>query len=159
VVSSLNDPDLSASCSGVSGNCADAWGLRILNSQNILIYGAGIYSFFDGYSTCEYLQPEPRKFAFSVKYTDRQLQLLLTACSTFAAGESCQSRIVSLEGNISNVNLYNLNTIGSQSMLNRDGNELAYYADNENVFPSCIAVFKSEGETAAATELAPGELR
>ena len=30
---------------------ADAWGLRIVDSTNILIYGAGLYSFFNNYST------------------------------------------------------------------------------------------------------------
>jgi len=37
----------------VSGNCPAAWGLRVLNSNNILIYGAGLYSFFSNYDTCK----------------------------------------------------------------------------------------------------------
>ncbi|KAK3945668.1 hypothetical protein QBC46DRAFT_430298 [Diplogelasinospora grovesii] len=115
-VTSLNDPNFSTSCTGVSGNCAEAWGLRVVNSNNILVYGAGLYSFFNNYST---------------------------SCSTFTAGENCQSRIASIEGTTSNVNIYNLNTIGSQSMLNRDGAQVAYYNDNVNVFPSCVAVYKS----------------
>ncbi|KAF3026364.1 hypothetical protein E8E14_007598 [Neopestalotiopsis sp. 37M] len=53
------------------------------------------------------------------------------------------SRIVSLEGNISNVNIYNLNTIGSLSMINRDGTSLASWQDNVNTFAANIAVFKS----------------
>ncbi len=116
VVASLNDPDFASSCSGVSGNCAAAWALRVINSNNILVYGAGTYSFFSDYST---------------------------TCSTFATGQSCQARINSLEGNISNVNIYNLNTIGSVSMLNRNGQQVAYFNDNVNVFPSCVAVYKS----------------
>ena len=116
VVSSLNDPDFSSSCNGVGGNCAMAWGLRVIGSTDILVYGAGTYSFFNNYST---------------------------SCSTFTAGQSCQSRIVSIEGGVSNVNIYNLNTIGSQSMLNRDGAQVAYYNDNVNVYPSCVAVYKS----------------
>jgi glucan 1,3-beta-glucosidase len=109
VVSSLNDPNFASSCSGVSGNCAAAWGLRIINSNNIVVYGAGLYSFFSDYST---------------------------SCSTFLAGESCQSRIASMEGTISNVRIYNLNTIGAQSMLNRDGAQVAYYNDNVNTYAS-----------------------
>lgn len=116
VVSSLNDPNFSTSCSGVSGNCAAAWGLRIINSNNIVVYGAGLYSFFSDYST---------------------------DCSTFSAGESCQSRIASLEGTISNIRIYNLNTIGAQSMLNRDGTQVAYYNDNVNTFASNVAVYLS----------------
>lgn len=53
----LNDPDFGASCSGVAGNCAAAWGLRIINSQGFYVYGAGHYSFFSNYDTCEYLSP------------------------------------------------------------------------------------------------------
>ena len=29
--------------------CKDAWGLRIINSKNVLIYGTGLYSFFNDY--------------------------------------------------------------------------------------------------------------
>ncbi|KAK3381661.1 pectate lyase superfamily protein-domain-containing protein [Podospora didyma] len=116
-VASLNDPDFSASCAGVAGNCAAAWGLRVINSKNILVYGAGLYSFFSNYST---------------------------TCSTFDAGQTCQARITSIEGpGSSNVNIYNLNTIGARSMLNRDGAQIAWYNDNVNVFPSCVAVYKS----------------
>ena len=45
------DPDFS-SCNGDAG-CEKAWGLRIFASSDILVYGAGLYSFFDNYSqTC-----------------------------------------------------------------------------------------------------------
>ncbi|KAK0327045.1 hypothetical protein LTR82_001807 [Friedmanniomyces endolithicus] len=30
--------------------CKDAWGLRIVDSQGVLIYGTGFYSFFNGYT-------------------------------------------------------------------------------------------------------------
>ena len=46
-----NDPDFVAACAGKTGNCADGWGLRIIDSSNILGYGVGLYSFFDNYST------------------------------------------------------------------------------------------------------------
>ena len=37
--------------------CNEAWALRILNSTNILIYGAGFYSFFSDFSlTCNPLE-------------------------------------------------------------------------------------------------------
>ena len=49
------DPDFS-SCNGDAG-CEKAWGLRVFASTDILIYGAGFYSFFDNYDqTC--LGPE-----------------------------------------------------------------------------------------------------
>jgi glucan 1,3-beta-glucosidase len=40
-----NDPDYS-NC-GPDPTCKAAWALRILNTTNILIYGAGFYNFFD----------------------------------------------------------------------------------------------------------------
>lgn len=114
---SLNDPDFVASCAGKPGNCADGWGLRVIDSQRILIYGAGLYSFFSNYST---------------------------TCSNAGNGETCQSRIFSLEGaQLENVDVYNLNTIGATSMIDRDGKSLASYADNINSFPDTIALFKS----------------
>ncbi|GAB1316002.1 hypothetical protein MFIFM68171_06212 [Madurella fahalii] len=115
-VAALNDPDFRASCAGVQGNCAAAWGLRVINSRDVLVYGAGLYSFFDNYST---------------------------ACSTFAAGQTCQQRITSVEGPAVNVNIYNLNTIGTREMINRDGALVAWFADNVNTFASNVAVYKS----------------
>lgn len=53
-LTSWADPNFAVSCAGVNGNCADGWGLRVVASQNILIYGAGLYSFFDNYSLCKF---------------------------------------------------------------------------------------------------------
>ncbi|KAJ3493593.1 hypothetical protein NLG97_g4634 [Lecanicillium saksenae] len=36
-------------CEASSKNCAFSWGVRILNSANIYIYGAGLYSWFNQY--------------------------------------------------------------------------------------------------------------
>ncbi|KAI0187568.1 pectate lyase superfamily protein-domain-containing protein [Xylaria flabelliformis] len=115
IISSLNDPNYATSCSGISGNCAESWGLRVINSSAFYVYGAGFYSFFNNYST---------------------------TCSTVSAGENCQSRIVSLE-KVSNINIYGLNTIGSLSMLDRDGASVASWKDNVNVFPSNIILYRS----------------
>lgn len=45
-----HDPDF-ATCSqnGAKAPCNSAWGLRILESQGIVIHGAGLYSFFQNY--------------------------------------------------------------------------------------------------------------
>lgn len=64
------------------------------------------------------------------------------ACSTFAAGQTCQAKIVGLEGANTNINIYNLNTIGSISMLDNAGTTVALFSDNENVYPSTIAFFR-----------------
>ncbi|KUI53426.1 Glucan 1,3-beta-glucosidase [Cytospora mali] len=110
----LNDPTFD--CSGVSGNCDVSWGLRIIESSNVFIYGANHYSFFVSYEQ---------------------------NCSTFSTGESCQARIVRLQGTLSNVNIYNLNTIGSESMIDWAGTTVAVYSANENVYPSTIALFRT----------------
>lgn len=64
VQTALSDPDFD-SCT--TATCARSWGLRIANSSDVFIYGAGLYSFFDNYD------------------------------STCLATESCQENIVSLE--------------------------------------------------------------
>lgn len=48
----LQDPTFD--CTGVSGNCDEAWGLRVLSSSDVLIYGSNHYSFFDNYSQSTY---------------------------------------------------------------------------------------------------------
>lgn len=46
-----NDPSFAA-CSSTEP-CARTWGLRIVNSDDVYVYGAGLYSFFDNYDqTC-----------------------------------------------------------------------------------------------------------
>ncbi|EFX00554.1 glycoside hydrolase family 55 protein [Grosmannia clavigera kw1407] len=50
VQTALSDPDFS-SCT--TATCARSWGLRVANSSDVFIYGAGLYSFFDNYDqTC-----------------------------------------------------------------------------------------------------------
>jgi glucan 1,3-beta-glucosidase len=115
-VPALKDPDYRASCVGVEGNCEASWGLRVIDSSDVYLYGGGLYSFFDNYST---------------------------ACSTFAAGQTCQQRMVSIEGSASNVNLYNVNTIGTREMITRNGARVAWFSDNVNTFASNVAVYKS----------------
>lgn len=111
--STLNDPDYSTICT-LSGNC-DALGLRILDSSDIFVYGAGLYSFFDSYST---------------------------TCSDAGGTENCQSEIFDIESSTS-IYVYDLNTVGAQCMIYRDGTCLASYADNVNVYPDTIALFQS----------------
>ncbi|KAK3302652.1 glycoside hydrolase family 55 protein [Chaetomium strumarium] len=51
VNSAFADPDFAASCANDStGQCKRSWGVRAINSKDIFIYGAGLYSFFDNYS-------------------------------------------------------------------------------------------------------------
>jgi hypothetical protein len=122
---SIADPDFDTDCKtslGLSDNppCRMAWGLRILGtSQDVVVFGAGLYSFFNNYST---------------------------TCSTATSGENCQARIfwtaASAANADSNIRLYNLNTIGSVSMVTRQGKDVALSKNNIATFADTIAVVK-----------------
>ncbi|KAK3367323.1 pectate lyase superfamily protein-domain-containing protein [Lasiosphaeria ovina] len=158
----LWDPDFDVDCRGYTGYdgsdiaaaaaaaaltgppppCAMAWGLRVLGSRNVVVFGAGLYSFFHNYNT---------------------------TCSTTASGESCQARIFSVgpfpvevtvsetgsesggnatatavvvERDSAAVGVYNLNTVGSVSMVTREGADLAFWHENFATFASTLAVFR-----------------
>ena len=130
----IRDPDFTVDCQpdgtrntlGLRGNapCAMAWGLRILDSENVVVFGAGLYSFFNNYNT---------------------------SCSTAKAGENCQARIFwvgqdSEDGEGMTVEMYNLNTIGSVSMITRGGSDMATWDQNRATFASTLAVFLSQGD-------------
>jgi glucan 1,3-beta-glucosidase len=130
-MAAYDDPDFAAYCAQRTGNCGDGWGLRVLDSSDILVYGAGLYSFFDNYST---------------------------SCSATGNNETCQTQIFGIDTGMgsgysqsrtgqSEVYVYNLNTIGATSMIDRDGMSLASYKDNVNVFPDNIAVFRTDSES------------
>jgi glucan 1,3-beta-glucosidase len=51
VLTAWNDPNFQVTCNGQGTNCEAGWALRIIDSQNIFTYGAGMYSFFNNYST------------------------------------------------------------------------------------------------------------
>ncbi|KAK5787947.1 hypothetical protein VI817_010443 [Penicillium citrinum] len=108
--SALKDPDYS-SC--LPGNC-NSLGLRILDSTGIIVYGAGLYSFFNNYST---------------------------DCSTFPVPENCQSEIFSVEGSTSNLVVYTLSTVGTTNMIVKDGKSLAVVSDNLATYAATIAYF------------------
>ncbi|KAK4962866.1 hypothetical protein LTR10_000493 [Elasticomyces elasticus] len=116
-VASLNDPVFPTSTI-TDGNltipAAEGWGLRIVGSTDIGIYGAGLYSFFNNYST---------------------------ACSNQGAGETCQNHIFE-DSDSSSITVYNLNTVGTHYQVNLDGNDIAYFGDNLNGFVDTIALFK-----------------
>ena len=69
------------------------------------------------------------------------LRYVLAACSNGGGPENCQSNIFSLEGSVSNINVYCLNTIGTTNMITQNGKALASYSDNVSVFPDTIALF------------------
>ncbi|KAL2357866.1 exo-beta-1,3-glucanase-like protein [Cryomyces antarcticus] len=102
-IASLNDPVFPAA-TGTTPS-ADGWGLRVINSQNILV------------------EHPP--------------------CSNQGNGEVCQNRILSIEGSASNVNVYNLNTVGTTYQITRNGVDVAKYSDNLDGFVDTIALYRS----------------
>ncbi|CAL3973290.1 unnamed protein product [Diplocarpon coronariae] len=124
-IASLNDPNFSVFCAAKPDNCNVAWGLRVLNSVNILVYGAGLYSFFNNYSQ---------------------------TCSDHTAtvyNEYCQSQIFGIDQgggagqtySISSVYVYGLNTVGSVSMVDRNGASAVAQSANTGLFASHIVRF------------------
>ncbi|KAH6640210.1 pectate lyase superfamily protein-domain-containing protein [Chaetomium tenue] len=89
------------------------WGLRVVDSEGLVVYGAGLYSFFDNYDV---------------------------NCSQIGEGATCQKRIFSVEGK-SQVRVYNLNTVGTNKMVTVDGVDVADYEDNIDGFVHTIALF------------------
>jgi len=84
VNTAYNDPDFSKSCTSADPkNCAKAWGLRIIGSSDIFIYGAGLYSFFDNYSqTCLDTESCQNNIISLEKNTNVQLFGISTKAST-----------------------------------------------------------------------------
>ncbi|KAF2640499.1 pectin lyase-like protein [Massarina eburnea CBS 473.64] len=114
----LSDPEPEpASSSGENSTNTDGWGLRILRSSHINIYGAGLYSFFDDYNN---------------------------SCSQWDGGASCQTRILSIEGNKSShhIHVYNLNTVGTGWMVSQDGEVFANNVDNNGTFVDTVVVLR-----------------
>lgn len=97
----------------------NGWGLRIQNSANINIYGAGLYSFFDNYST---------------------------DCSSLSASgaEICQTANMQVAGSAtSSVTVYNLNTVGAYYQVSLNGQNSAIWSENQAGFTQGIALFRT----------------
>jgi len=105
--------NLTASNSSIPSQ--NGWGLRVVNSSNVLIYGAGHYSFFDNYNV---------------------------TCSNQGGGEVCQNHIVDIESS-TGVSIYNLNTVGTHYMVDLNGVDEAFYADNLDGFVETVAIFRT----------------
>ncbi|MCJ1436590.1 hypothetical protein MMC27_005970 [Xylographa pallens] len=108
--SAYSDPTFSG-CT--TSSCQKSWGLRIVGSSNILVYGAGLYSFFDNYS------------------------------EDCLATESCQDNMVSIENCSGDVYLWGLSTKASTNMVTLDGTGAVPQSDNQDNFCATIAVFEA----------------
>ncbi|KAI4194277.1 MAG: hypothetical protein LQ350_007859 [Teloschistes chrysophthalmus] len=104
-----SDPDFSK-CTTPA--CKKAWGLRVVASSDVHVYGAGLYSFFENYS------------------------------QKCLATESCQENMVSLECGNENVYLWGLSTKASTKMVTIEGQGVVEQKDNRDNFCSTLAVFE-----------------
>lgn len=96
-------------------NTCDGWALRMVNSENMFVYGAGLYSFFYNYNV---------------------------TCAQPGYG-NCQSQISSLE-NSNNINIYGLNTVGTQYMVTDNGFNLVRSSDNNAGFATAVTLFRTD---------------
>ena len=88
-----------------------AWGLRIVDSSDVFIYGAGLYSFFENYGqTC--LDPQ-----------------------------NCQTNMVSYEGANTNVALFGLSTKAAVNMISNNGRPIALDKDNRSNFCATLGLY------------------
>ena len=103
--SNLGDPSFPA-------DLTSAWALTISQSENIFVFGAGLYSFF-------------------VDYTQECLDTW-----------SCQTQIVNVEsaGN-TNIAIFQLSTVATTNQLSVDGVGVISQADNRNGFASTATVW------------------
>jgi hypothetical protein len=99
----------------------------------------------------------PQSGFLPFRFSIRKLPLtrLLPACSDAGNGETCQTQIFGIDTggpyspgtepqtSQSSMYVYNLNTIGATSMVEKDGVSLATFSDNNNMYPDTMAVFRS----------------
>ncbi|KAI7645623.1 glycoside hydrolase family 55 protein [Hortaea werneckii] len=96
--------------------CRDAWGLRVFRSSGVLIYSAGLYSFFNDY-TQQCVQPDVA---------------------------NCQLNMVRVQD--SEMTMYALTTIGTVNMIvdqEFGDNNPIKAVDNRNVYGSNVGYFRS----------------
>ena len=107
-LSQWKDPSFNANQKG-------AWGLHVTSSKNILVFGAGFYSFFINYDS--------------------------TVCSK--AGQlNCQSEIVNIDKG-SNINIYSMSTVGTTNQLSIAYTPVVKAADNTNGFAQTVTAWAS----------------
>ncbi|KAL9011244.1 MAG: hypothetical protein Q9173_003896 [Seirophora scorigena] len=106
----FSDPDF-AHCT--TAGCKKAWGLRVVGSSDVHVFGAGLYSFFDNYA------------------------------QTCLATESCQENMVALDCANENVYLWGLSTKAATNMVTINGRGVVEQKDNRSNFCSTLAVFEA----------------
>ena len=92
-----------------NSTCYKSWGLRVMDSTNVFLHGAGLYSFFENYD------------------------------QTCVANNDCQRNILGIKGDNTNLNMYAINTKASYNIVTYDGVGQALDLDNRNNFCGTLA--------------------
>ena len=111
-LSIYNDPNFAVCTSQKqTAPCYKSWGLRVVDSDHVYIYGTGLYSFFENYSQ---------------------------DCVT---SNNCQLNMISVQGSSNKVFMYAVSTKASVNMITLDGVGMAQDAANRNAFCATLAQF------------------
>lgn len=132
VSAALGDPDFAASCNMLSSRaCARSWGVRVVDSVDVWMYGAGLYSFFDNYEqTC--LQTENcQDNMVSVETTADFLQNVSNNVALAAAALNPSGR----------VHVFGLSTKAAVNMISVEGVPIALDRENRNNFCATVGAF------------------
>ena len=98
-VDAWNDPDFS-NCETAS--CRKAWGLRVLNSSDTFVYGAGLYSFFENYAQTCLDEESCQENMVEVDCSDVKIYGLSTKASVNMITSSSGASLVPEDENTSN---------------------------------------------------------
>lgn len=115
-VPQIYDPDFATICYGnpIPG-CNMGWAMRIINSTNVVVYGAGLYSFFNNYND---------------------------SCANNRSPEYCQERTLSVEGQLDGTKILGLSTVGTRVMVVRDGRDVIEAGPNNSTFADTLALYQ-----------------
>ncbi|KAF3940010.1 hypothetical protein ABW19_dt0204076 [Dactylella cylindrospora] len=100
-------------CDPTSTTCPVSWALRIIKSEDVHVYGAGLYSWFQNYD------------------------------QSCLPGSRCQWNVAQVDGQTKKLRMNNLITVGSSVMLNNPMNLLVFADKNRNGFASSALAFES----------------
>lgn len=115
VVPELNDPDFEKDCADdPSPGCESSWAIRVIDSSDVVVYGAGLYSFFDSYSDM---------------------------CSRENSTTDCQGRLLSIEGSSSGVKFLGLSTVATRVMIHRDKQDFLPSKLSKGTFADTLALY------------------
>ncbi|TMW62332.1 hypothetical protein Poli38472_009825 [Pythium oligandrum] len=126
VNSAFSDPQIN--CASGDLGCSKSWGLRVLNSKDILVAGAGLYSFFENWGQ-DCLKTSP---------------------------QTCQTRMTSIEGSSSNVVVYSMNTVGTTKMMTVDGVDAGSQSTfTNNTFTHTAVLINAKSSSAVVPTSSP----